>query len=405
MGRRQILSWLAPGAVLLVAPACAEREGAATSGRSPADHPQYGGNLHLMLESPGTLDPSAVDDVYESCIVNQLYDGLLEFDSNLNAVPCIAQDWSISRDGRTYEFRLRDDVTFHNGRRVTADDFVYSFTRIFHPDREDLGLGAEYLRKIRGAKDFAAGRAESIVGLAAPSEDVLRIDLEQPYASFLSALAMDQTKVVAREEIERWGGDDPARACGTGPFTVEVSRIEAAEPTLVLRANEDYFRGRPFVDRLVFHVPSDYNVDVAVDALLAGELTLTDYPGAWDDRFRSDADFRVTHRPELSFSFVGFNVGLDPARNATVRRALAHGINRDRIAALDPRGRVPVQGILPPGMFGYSPEFKVLDYDPETAARLLAEAGFPGGAGLDTLHYWQADRGELGHLADKLMRE
>jgi peptide/nickel transport system substrate-binding protein/oligopeptide transport system substrate-binding protein len=397
---------LAVLATALVACGCTENARSTETGEGgDAAQPQFGGEFHIMLEAPGTLEPGFVDDVYEACVVNQLYDGLLEADVNLNPVPAIAREWLVSRDGKVYEFTLRDDVRFHNGREVTAHDFVYTFTRIFDPKREDHGLGGEYLRRIEGVEAYAAGRAAAISGLEAVGDRMLRIRLETPYASFLSALAMDQTKVVAREEIERGGAQYDAHPCGTGPFRWERFDEDSKDPRIVLAANADYFRGRPYVDRLVVHVPRDYNVDRGAEALLAGEITMSDLPGARQQEFESDPRFQIVRRPEFSFSFMGLNVLDRPVHDVRVRRAIAHAVDRERITALDPVGRVPALGILPPGMFGYTPDPRVLRHDPAESRRLLAEAGYPEGRGLPPIHYWQADRGEIGRQADALLRE
>jgi peptide/nickel transport system substrate-binding protein/oligopeptide transport system substrate-binding protein len=394
------------GLLCLSVAACTDGARSDEPGPRVSAQPRFGGELQLMMEAPGTLDPSFVDDVYEACMVNQIYDGLLEYDVNLNPVPAVAREWSVSRDGTEFVFTLRDDVRFHNGRTVVAQDFVYSFSRIFAPGREDYGLGGEYLRKIDGVREFSEGKAERVSGLVAEDDRTLRIRLEAPYASFLSALAMDQTKVVAREEIERWGEDYDRHPCGTGPFAVESYDCDDAEaPRLVLRANPDHFRGRPYLDRLVFQTPGDFNLDRGAAALLAGTIAMCDMPGRLKPAIEADRRFRIVRRPELSFSFIGMNVRAPGFRDARVRRAIAHAVDRDRIMALDPVGRIPAEGILPPGMFGYSPDPKAVPHDAEAARRLLAEAGHPDGEGLPVVQLWQADRGEVGRQADALMQE
>jgi ABC-type transport system substrate-binding protein len=371
----------------------------------PATDPAMGGAFHLMCEAPGTLDPSRIDDVYESCIINQLYDGLLEFDSHLNPVPAIAREWSVSRDGREYRFVLRDDVRFHNGRPVVAEDFVWSFTRIFDPARDDHGIGGDYLRKIDGVREYSAGEAERISGLTAVDDTILLIRLESPYSSFLSALAMDHTKVVCREALEGREAEHDEHPIGTGPFLWD--RVADAEdhPVIVLKRNIDYFRGPAWLDEIHFHVPHDYNLDRGAAALLDGTLTMCDMPGSMKGIFEADPRFRLIRRPELSFSFIGINVTKPPFADVRVRRAVAHAIDRERILAVDPVGRIPAVGILPPGMFGYSPESKSLDHDPDLARSLLAEAGYPDGEGLPPVVHWQADRGEVGRTADAVLRE
>ena len=384
---------------------CTRRADSAVDDEPAPPTPRNGGSFHLMVESPGTVDPSLVDDVYEACIANQIYDGLLELDVHLNPVPAIAREWSVSRDGLEYTFLLRSDVRFHNGRNVTASDVVYSFTRIFGRDRTDFGIGGTYLRKIDGVEDYVARRASRIRGLRAVNDTTLVIRLAAPYGSFLSVLAMDQAKVVALEEMDARAAGKDVRPIGTGPFVWDHVEVDPVNPALVLRANPDFRGGRPHLDEIVFHTPHDYNVDMAAEALFDGRITMCDLPGSWRARFESDKRFRIVHRPELSFSFVGFHVDRPPFADVRVRRALAHAIDRDRIAKVDPTGRITAVGILPPGMFAYSPETKALSYDPDEARRLLADAGYPGGRGLPPVDYHQANRGEAGRAADAILAE
>ncbi len=393
------------GALLLASSGCTRRADSAPEPRDADPGPRKGGELHLMLESPGTLDPSLVDDVYEACVINQLYDGLLEFDVNLNPVPAIAREWSVSRDGLEYRFVLRDDVLFHNGRYVVAEDFVWSFSRIFDPEREGHGLGGEYLLRIAGAAEYAEGKADHISGLVAESDSTLVIRLAEPYGSFLAVLAMDQTKVLAREAFADGAEAYDRAPVGTGPFLYEDFVDDPEDPRLELRANPVFHGHGPWVERLVFHVPSDYNIDRGADALLGGGLSLCDLPPDRKSSVEADPRFEVIRRPELSFSFVGMNLREKPFRDLRVRQAIAHAVNRERIAEVDPDGRIPAGGILPPGMFAYSPEERALSFDPDRARELLAEAGYPEGSGLPPVVHVQADRGETGRLADEVLRE
>ena len=402
---RRLASLGALGVLLAGLPACGgDADSTVLDGRvqrAPVD----GGSFHLMVEPPGTFDPALADDVYEACIINQLYDGLLEFDVNLNPVPAIAREWSVSRDGLEYVFLLRNDVLFHNGRRVVASDFVFSYTRIFAAGKSDFGIAGPFLRKIDGVDAYVAGYAKTIRGLVAVNDTTLSIRLASPYGSFLSALAMDQTKVVAREEIEARGADYDRHPVGTGPFVWQEYVDDPADPRIVLRANERFRSGRPHLDEVVFHVPKNYDVDMGAQALADGRITMCDMPATWRTRLASDGRFRIVQRPELSFSFLGFGVTQAPYDDVCVRRAIAHAIDRRRIAAIDPYARIAAVGILPPGMLGYTPEDKALAYDPQTAAALLSDAGHPGGRGLPPLVYCQANRGEAGRASDAVLQE
>ena len=97
---------------------------------------KFGGTFRRMLgDTPPTLDPTFVTDIYGGAVVRQIFDGLVQFDAHLNLIPAIAEYWEASQDGRTWTFTLRRGVTFHHGREVTAQDVVYSFTRLLDPKR------------------------------------------------------------------------------------------------------------------------------------------------------------------------------------------------------------------------------------------------------------------------------
>src|SRR5262245_53486907 len=104
---------------------------------------------------PATLDPARIRDVYSLAVAQQIFDGLVEFDHTLAVVPALAQFWKASRDGLTWTFTLRRGVRFHHGREVTADDVVYSLTRIVDP-RTGSG-GADLFLTLRGAQEFREG--------------------------------------------------------------------------------------------------------------------------------------------------------------------------------------------------------------------------------------------------------
>src|SRR3989304_8089079 len=149
------------------------------------DKPVFGGTYRRPLEfMPRTLDPALLADIYSVTIIQQLFDGLVQFDQNLNVIPAIAKSWKISHDGLTYTFFLREGVKFHNGREVTADDFVYSFSRIINPKTKSPG--ASFLDRILGFKQFHEGRVNHVRGLNAGGKYIFEMTLSEPYTPFLS---------------------------------------------------------------------------------------------------------------------------------------------------------------------------------------------------------------------------
>ncbi|MBI4640351.1 MAG: hypothetical protein HY731_06635, partial [Candidatus Tectomicrobia bacterium] len=175
---------------------------------------KFGGVYRRPLENdPSTLDPALMMNIYAYTISQQIFDGLVQFDGDLNVIPAIADFWEGSRDGRTWTFQLKKGVKFHNGREVTAQDFVYSFTRLLDPKVKSPI--ANLLSDIKGARNFLKGEVEQVDGLKALEKYTLQIELEEPFAPFLSILAMANVKVVPKETVEN---GIQTRPVGTGPF-------------------------------------------------------------------------------------------------------------------------------------------------------------------------------------------
>src|SRR5262245_17755460 len=172
---------------------------------------QFGGTFRRMLgANPVTLDPALVTDIYGGAIVRQIFDGLIQFDTNLKPIPALAEFWEASRDGRTWTFTLRQGVKFHNGREVTAQDVVYSFTRLLDATKP-LPI-AELFQHIQGAKEFRGGHRPSVQGLQTIDRHTFRIVLEEPSAPLLTILGLANAAVVPQEEVTK-----PGEAFGHAP--------------------------------------------------------------------------------------------------------------------------------------------------------------------------------------------
>ena len=184
-----------------------------------------------------TLDPAFASGQTVMWPCNQLYNGLVDMDDSLNIVPSIAKSWTISEDGLTYTFLLRDDVTFHNTkefpfkhpRKVTAHDFVYSFSRILDPDV--ASPGAWIFQKVKRDKNGNPA-------FKALSDSVFQIQLSEAFPPFLGILAMKYCSVVPKEVVEHYGKDFRKHPVGTGPFQFQLWQ-EGVK--LVLRKNPDYY--------------------------------------------------------------------------------------------------------------------------------------------------------------------
>ncbi len=313
-------------------------------------------------------------------VVQQVYNGLVAYDSNLRVIPGLAESWTVSRDGKQYIFELRKGVRFHNGKEVSAQDAVASLARLFKP--ENKTSSKEFLYRIKGAREFRGGKADNISGIKALSKYQLAVELVEPYAPFLSALAMPITKIVPYEMI-----DDPKQPLGRNPVGTGPFRFESwGDGTILLKANLDYFGGAPDLDavRFIFYPGEEKNR--AFPDFLEGKLTGCPIPGSADLTDLRNQGYQVLIRPRLSFMFYGMNVRKPPLDDPELRMALSLAMDRERFAleVLNSRHH-PAFQILPRGMPGYSPNNALAVYDVQKAAQHLERSRYPKGKNLPEL--------------------
>jgi peptide/nickel transport system substrate-binding protein/oligopeptide transport system substrate-binding protein len=353
---------------------------------------QRGGTYRrVLINNPPTLDPALMTDVFSRAVVYQMFDGLVQFDVRLNPIPSIAEFWKASQDRRTWTFYLRHGVKFHHGREVTADDFVYSFTRLLKAAKP--GPLTELLRRIQGAKEVSLGTIEGLHGLQAVDRYTLQITLDEPFAPLLAALGLGNAAVVPREIVEQEGAQFARAPVGAGPF--KFVRWEP-DKEIVLQANEQYYEGRPVLDTVVFKIGRTFEESFA--DFLQGDLEEALIPSGKLEEVRTNPQYQKYQRvrkPTLSILYLGFNTQDKPFNDKRVRQAFNYAVNKEAILRDITRMEgLPATGALPSGMRGHNPDLRGYDYDPAKAKRLLAEAGYPDGAGLPPVHIWTASKAE-----------
>jgi len=356
---------------------------------------QFGGMYRRELgDNPVTLDPTFVTDVYGGAVVRQIFDSLVQFDALLKPIPALAEFWEASQDGCTWTFTLRRGVMFHHGREVTAHDVVYSFTRL-------LGLNrpvtvTELFQRIQGARDFIKGKTQRVEGLTAVDRYTLQIVLEEPLAPFLVALGHPNTAVVPQEEVEKLGARFGLAPVGTGPF--KFVRWEPNQE-IVLAANDHYYEGRPFLDAVVFKIRVGVKFEETFAEFLQGNLEEAVLPIVKTDEVDGDPQYRKyqrVHKPTLSLLYTGFNTALKPFDDRRVRQAFNYAVNKEAILReINRRDVLVATGALPPGMPGHDPDLQGYAYDPTKAKRLLAEAGYPDGAGFPVVQLWSVAKSHI----------
>ncbi len=345
--------------------------------------PQRGGHLRFALRSPEiTLDPATVSTISRVEVTSNIFEGLVQFGERGEVRPAIAERWVVSPDGRAYTFYIRETARFHNGRRVRADDVKYSFERQL---RQNEAGAAWVFRPLVGAGEFISGEADSIAGIQITSDQIVKLELIQPVAFFLSTICMDYGYIVPREEVERSPVDFCVRPVGSGPFRV-------IEPVLGKQVQMERFSNYwnpelPYVDKLTvtFGVGAEEIFDgfLREDLDYVNDLPLTDLA----DLKRRAGQFHFLEAMQLQTRMLVFDCERPPFSDKRVRQAICHAIDRNRFLS-EVYGNMAEAAIgpIPPGLAGYDPSYRVYYHDPERARSLLEEAGYTGG--FDTEIWW-----------------
>lgn len=367
----------------------------------PQTGPQYGGVYRRGLRGePVTLDPALVKSIYEVPVVQQVFDGLVQFDANLNVVPSIAQSWKASPNGLLWTFYLRKDVKFHNGRSVVADDVIYSFTRIVDP--QTGSHRRQLFEQVMGAKAFAKGKAQRIEGFKALDSHTLQIELSQPYAPFIRMLGVSSAKVVPKEAAEGAEGAFGHAPVGTGAFRFVSWKAGEA---ITLEANEAYFEKRPYLDKIEYRIFPGADLQAIFDEFEKGHLDDAKVLVPKRQQLKNDPRFQFVRQPLLATLFLWMDYREGPLRDVRVRRAINLAIDRSHIVKDIRKNRfAEAHGVLPPGLLAYNPELPAHAYDVEKAKQLLIDAGYPGGKGLPPLEFWSSVKGPTPKLEHEAIK-
>ena len=341
---------------------------------------KQGGTFRGRLGSnPPDLDPAHSTDTTSSRVVRNVFDGLVKYNKNLEVTPAIAKSWESSEDGTEWIFHLRKGVKFHNGREVKASDVVYSFSRLLDP--ETKSERAWLFEDVVGAEEFQDGKADSVKGLKAIDEYTVKINLEEPFAPFLSMLCMENAAIVPKEVVKKHGEQFGQHPVGTGPFEFKSWKQDSK---LILEKNEDYYEeNRPYLDKVVYRIIVEgtsafpeyeqgniYQLDSNIPD---GQMeTVMDPNGKFANQYRQV--------DRLGTYYLAINNQKEPFDNKKVRKAMNYAVNKEIISKVVRNGTVnPAYSILPPGMPGHDSELEGYPHNIEKAKELLKEAGYPDG--------------------------
>lgn len=332
-----------------------------------------------------TLDPAFAKDQAIIWATQQLFDGLVQVDKNLNVKPAIAKSWKISEDGLTYTFQLREDVYFHpnpyfESRKVNAQDFVYSFNRII--DKKVASTGAWiFNNKVIDNQPFKA-----------TDKFTFQIKLKKPFPAMLGILTMPYCFVVPKE-IANDKLKFRSNPVGTGAFKLKLWK---ENEVMIFEKNEFYFeKGFPKLDG----VRITFNENKKTEFLKFKEKKL-DFISGIDASYLNDVldkegnlkselqnNFTLQKSPYLNTEYLGFNLetGKNEAlKNKKVRQAINYAFDRKKMMQYirNNIGTSANSGFIPKGLPSYKAETGY-HYNLKKARILLKEAGYPFGKGIE----------------------
>jgi ABC-type oligopeptide transport system substrate-binding subunit len=327
-----------------------------------AAQPQPGGVLRVGMQAdPVGLDPHITNATSTRNMLENAYDTLVMFDSNLRIVPALAESWSASADGLEWTFQLRDGVTFHNGEPLEASDVAFSINRIKDPE----------IASPR-ADDFAV-----VTDIATPDANTVVMTLAEPFSPLLSKLAAS-LNVVVSEDLVNEHGDLQDVVIGTGPFRF----VEYVPQTrMVLERNEDFWgtdadgNPLPYLDGITFQFYPDPTSRTT--AVQTGNVDWIEYvPAADVELLRANPDVEVVGGLSANFRSIYLNVTHPPFDNVLVRRAMSYAIDEQSVVdlALFGTGGVPATGTTIPPSNYYGVDFSpYVGRDGEMSEPVLTE--------------------------------
>jgi ABC-type transport system substrate-binding protein len=324
---------------------------------------------------PRSLDPALSTDVPTGRAVGYLFDGLTRFTPDAQVVPALATSWETSADGLTYTFHLRRGVTFTDGTPFVARQVLSSWRRVLDP--KVRGGRGWPLYPIRGAKEYADGKATSIDGLSAPNDSTVVAVLKEPFAIFPKLLAMPVASI-APENVPANFGERPV---GTGPWRLVEWKHD---DYLLFAPNERYWGGRPRADSLKARIIAEPSTAVA--EFQSGTVDVLQIPQGEIADWQEDTERRklLASTPSLQLVYVAINTTRGPLADVRVRQALNYAIDRRRIVRnlIANRGELAA-GVIPSSLPGSEKARVGYQFDTTQARRLLREAGYPNGIDLE----------------------
>lgn len=331
------------------------------------EEPVVGGVWRMALTANPTAYPITAPGAIVDILVNKtMYNNLVKYqltEGVIEVVPDLAESWEANADLTQYTFTLRSDVTWHDGEPLTADDVKFTFDSVLDPE-----VTARF-----------SGPISSVESVEVVDPQTVVFNLKSSFAPLPVMLGYNQA-IVPKHLLEGQDLNQPteflAAPVGSGPFKFGTAQQGSY---LEVVANEDYFLGRPNLDRIIFQVITDGNARVA--QLKSGDIDFTVIDPPQIDSVSNDANLKIVEAQQVNYYFLAFNHSVERLQNPAVRQALTLALNRQAIVdtVLKGYGQVATGPIHPTLGDYYNPDVTTYGYDQDRAKQLLAEAGWTAG--------------------------
>jgi len=359
-----------------------------TSGVSEAKRSQ---TLVLAGGQPRTLDP-ALTHSGPAGPIGAIFSGLVGLDQSLQVIPELAAGWEVIEDRTIYTFYIRQNATFHNGRPVTAQDVVYSWERALNP-ATGSDTAITYLGDIVGATAMYNGTSDSVSGLRVIDDKTLEVKIDSPKSYFLSKLTYPVAFVIDKENVieNEWQN----RPNGTGPFRLVEWRDDEI---LILSRFDGHYLDPTTMEQVIYLM----GAGIPLNMYEKGESDLVGIGGSTLERVLDPnnplaAELRIT--PNMCTSYLGFNTREPPFDDFRVRQAFNYALDRQKlVSGLYKGNALLADGILPPGIPGFTGDVGGYGFNPERAQALLVEAGYEKPEDFPTVTFTTAGYGDVGAL-------
>lgn len=379
------------GTALLVAGCGSSGGGSATEGTPQTNAPeatQAGPKvLNIGLKAdPPSMDPNISTSLYDRQVYASLYDKLFDLNPQGEIVPMLVDTYEVSEDGKTYTFKLKQGIKFHDGTDFNAEAVKFNFDR-----------------NINEEKSRRKGELKFVESVSVVDDSTVQVQLTQPFAPFLAVLTDRAGMIVSPAAVEKFGDDYVNNPVGTGPF-VFVKQVKGDSVTL--KKNENYWGGEVKLDEVNYRVFT--NGTAKVQNLRSGMLDIIDEtPVKEIPALEADANFEMITESGMGYQGLHLNNSRPPFDNKYLRAAVDRAIDRDALVKVLFDGyAAPARTAFPKGNLAYNEELNSpVPINADEIKSLLEQGGKPNGFEFKLMITTSPENEQLGAVVQNMLKQ